>query len=188
MCDGQPATRCEIMSLTEFNVKLNDQLTKLDDQFAAINEELKSKKEAFIEMYKKDPRFSHDGAVSNLHQRIKDFDPMNPQGIPELETVETIETPMISGNKQIIVCKSFSDDNEDVAVSSCKRSVKFDHPDGGYGYCFLKHPKIEKNQLLQWTIRVPKFASCALPGMVIIREYIIFDFLNITFQRYWYIC
>ena len=188
MCDGQPATRCEIMSLTEFNVILNDQLTKLDDQFAAINEELKSKKEAFIEMYKKDPRFSHDGAVSNLHQRIKDFDPMNPQGIPELETVETIETPMISGNKQIIVCQSFSDDNDDVAVSSCKRSVKFDHPDGGKGYCFLKHPKIEKNQLLQWTIRVPNFDGGSQIGMVIIREYIIFDFLNITFQRYWYIC
>jgi len=73
MCDGQPATDCEIMSLTEFNSKLNDQLTKLDDQFAVINEELKLKKEAFIEMYKKDPRFSQDVAVSNLHQQIKDF-------------------------------------------------------------------------------------------------------------------
>ena len=73
MCDGQPATDCEIMSLTEFNSKLNDQLTKLDDQFAVINEGLKLKKEAFIEMYKKDPRFSQDVAVSNLHQQIKDF-------------------------------------------------------------------------------------------------------------------
>ena len=39
MCDGQPATDCEIMSLTEFNSKLNDQLAKLDDQFAAINDD-----------------------------------------------------------------------------------------------------------------------------------------------------
>ena len=170
MCDGQPATRCEIMSLTEFNVKLNDQLTKLDDQFAAINEELKLKKEAFIEMYKKDPRFSHDGAVSDLHQQIKDFNPMNPQGIPELETVETIETPMISGNKQIIVCKSFSDDNKNVIVSSCKRSVcDLYEKESGMGYCFLKHSKIEKNQLLKWTIRVPKFKGGSFLGMVIIR-------------------
>jgi len=93
---------------------------------------------------------------------------------------------MISGNKQVIVCKSFSDDNRKVAVSSSKRSVKFDDPRAGFGYCFLKHPKIENNQLLQWTIRVPKFV-CGNLGMVIIRQYIIFDFLKITFQRYWYI-
>ena len=171
MCDGQPATDCEIMSLTDFNSKINDQLAKLDDQFAAISEELKMKKEAFIEMYKKDPRSCHDEAVSSLHQQIKDFNPLNPQEIPELETVETIETPMISGNKQIIVCESFSDDNKYVAVSSCKRSVKFDYPDfslGGVGYCFLNHQKIDNNKLLQWTIRVPKFKG-GLLGMVIIR-------------------
>ena len=171
MCDGQPATDCEIMSLTEFNSKLNDQLAKLDDQFAAINDELKLKKEAFIEMYKKDPRSSHDEAISSLHQQIKDFNPMNPQGIPELETVETTETPMISRKKQIIVCEGFSDDKNDgvdIAVSSCKRSVKYNNPGKpGVSYCFLKHPKIENYQSLQWTLRIPKVHYNCTLGMVI---------------------
>jgi len=178
MCDGQPATDCEIMSLTEFNSKLNDQLTKLDDQFAAINDELKLKKEAFIEMYLKDPRSSHDEAVSSLHQKIKDFNPVNPQEIAELETVETTETPMISGNKQMITCESFSDDNTDgvnIAVSSCKRSVKYNNPGKpGVSYCFLKHPKIENYQSLQWTFRIPKFRFISTLGMVIILGYIMY--------------
>ena len=176
MCDGQPATDCEIMSLTEFNSKLNDQLAKLEDQFAAINDELKLKKEAFIEMYKKDPRFSRDAAISSLHQQIKDFNVMNPQEISELETVETTETPMISGNKQVIVCESFSDDKTDsryIVVSSCKRIVTY-HRSSGDGFCFLKHPKIENYQSLQWTLRIPKFQKhCAL-GMVIILKYIVY--------------
>ena len=138
MCDGQPATGCEIMSLTEFNSKLNDQLAKLEDHFDTIIDELKLKKEAFIEIYKKDPRFSHDESIASLHQQIKDFNLLNPQEIPELLTVETTEKPMILGHKQAIVCESFSDDDtssHDVAVSSCKRSVKYSG--SGVGYCFL---------------------------------------------------
>ena len=177
MCDGQPATDCEIMSMTEFNSKLNDQLAKLEDHFDAIIDELKLKKEAFIEMYKKDPRFSRDAAISSLRQQIKDFNLMTPQEIPEIETVETTETPMISGNKQVIVCESFSDDKTDsrnIAVSSCKRIVKHSRPENGTtGYCFLKHPRIENYQSLQWTLRIPNFKYCTL-GMVIILEYIVY--------------
>ena len=178
MCDGQPASDCEIMSLTEFNSKLNDQLAKLEDHFAAINDELKLKKEAFIEIYKKDPRFSHNAAISSLHQQIKDFNVMNPQEIPKIETVETTETPMISRNKQVIVCESFSDDNTDgegIAVSSCKRIVKYSKPgEPSIGYCFLKHPRIENYQSLQWTLRIPNFKKYCILGMVIILEYIVY--------------
>ena len=142
-------------------------------------------------MYRKDPRISHDGAVSTLQKIIQDFDPLNSQGIPELpEVVETIETLThcdterdivtqnvtlaaneISGNVEngtVIVCQSFSDDNFDVDVSSCKRIVKFtDEQEYGFGYCFLNHPKIEKDQVLQWTVRVPKFYYLSEIGIVI---------------------
>ena len=144
-------------------------------------------------MYRKDPRFSQDGAVSILQKIIQDFDPLNPQGIPELEVVETIEEPTQNEtlavnetseneeSKKVIVCQSFSDDNEDVDLSSCRRILKYtDKKDYGVGYCFLNHPKIEKDQVLQWTVRVPKFYWRSSIGMVT-NEYKNFDFLNITF-------
>ena len=121
-------------------------------------------------MYRKDPRFSQDGAVSTLQKIIQDFDPLNPQGIPELEVVETIEEPTQNEtlavnetseneeSKKVIVCQSFSDDYFDIDVSSCKQIVKFtDEQEYGFGYCFLNHPTIKKDQVLQWTVRVPKF-------------------------------
>jgi len=51
-------------------------------------------------------------------------------------------------------------------VSSCKRSIK---KYAMLGYCFLNHPKIKKNQILKWSLRVPKF-EYGLIGMVIILE------------------
>ena len=70
--------------------------------------------------------------------------------------------------KQTIICDSFSDDNEYVTVSSCKRSVK-SNDRYNLGYCFLNHQKIEKNQILKWTLRVPK-TKYGWIGMVIILE------------------
>ena len=64
MCDGQPADECDVMNLAEFENTLKDRLAKLDDQFAEMADILKAKKEAFIEMYRKDPRISQDEAVS----------------------------------------------------------------------------------------------------------------------------
>ena len=91
MCDGQPTTDCEIINLTDYDAKLTEQLTKLDEQFDAINVELKAKKEIFIEMYRKDPRISYDEAVLSLHKIIQDFDPFNPPKIQGKKNVETIE-------------------------------------------------------------------------------------------------
>ena len=65
----------------------------MDEQFDEIEKELKLKKEAFIEMYRKDPRNSLDEAVMNLQKKIQDFDPLNPSEIPELEAVGTTEEP-----------------------------------------------------------------------------------------------
>ena len=49
-----------------FNTTLNDRLAKLDNQFAEMADVLKTKKESFIEMYRKDPRISHVEEVSCL--------------------------------------------------------------------------------------------------------------------------
>ena len=88
--------------------------------------------------------------------------------IPELEAVETVKTSPITEIKQTIICDSFSDDNCNVIVSSCMRSVKGVY--GYSGYCFLNHPKLQKNQILKWSLRVPKFGRLGWIGMVIILE------------------
>ena len=156
--------------MTDFDSRLKDQLAKLDEQFDEIHQELKAKKEAFIEMYRKDLRVSQDWAVSTLKKIIQNFDPLNHQEISELAVVETIEAPTHNetlgvnetsvnvDNEAVIVCQSFSDDYFDIDVSSCKQIVKFtDEQEYGFGYCFLNHPTIKKDQVLQWTVRVPKF-------------------------------
>ena len=48
MCNGEVADDCHIINLTEFESTLDDQLAKLDDQFAIINGMLKAHKEGFI--------------------------------------------------------------------------------------------------------------------------------------------
>ena len=78
-CDGQPADDCEHMNLAEFETAFNDRLEKLDDQFSTIRDVLKAKKEAFIEMYRKNPKISHDEAVSFLKTTTESFDPSNPE-------------------------------------------------------------------------------------------------------------
>ena len=154
MCDGQAADECDFISLAEFETILTGRSAKLDDQFSTINEVLQAKKEVFMEMYRKDPRASHDEAVSRFREYIEAYNPMNPEELPELETVETVETLPIRETKQTIVCDSFSIYNENVIVSNCKRFAKSAQTKG---YCFLEHPKIEENQILKWSLRVPKF-------------------------------
>ena len=78
-CDGQPADDCELMNLAEFETALNDRLAKLDDQFSTISDVLKVKKEAFIEMYRKNPKISRDEAVTFLQTTTESFDPANPE-------------------------------------------------------------------------------------------------------------
>ena len=322
------------MKLHEFEYNFNVRLTKVNKQFTTMNNVLEAKKQAFIEIYRRDPRISHDDAISSLQTTIEDFDPLNPVGwqnaqlenlqkqlaqqqkivveagemkirlvkterekinlehrlnelqsildneateksnlakelkeikdlnsnlkienekmakdlkavnlsrseadgerkrlegilqqtqarlqdaervkadqsekIKKLERDLKVADPKRGGisakegsprgaakpvaaaslidSKQTIVCDSFSDDNKNVTVSSCKRRVR-----GNYrywGYCFLNHPQIKKNQILQWSLRVPKFELANI-GMVIILEQIIFHFLKITCQSYWYIC
>ena len=88
--------------------------------------------------------------------------------IPELGAVETVVSAPVIERKQTIICESFSDDNYKVTVSSCRRSVK--GVDGYWGYCFLNHPKLQKNQILKWSLRVPKFKFPGWIGMVIMPE------------------
>ena len=85
---------------------------------------------------------------------------------PPRESVETVETASVIETKQTIGCDRFSDHNCRVTVSRCKRSVKSNSI--SWGYCFLNHQKIEKNQILRWTLRVPE--SRGGIGMVIILE------------------
>ena len=119
-------------------------------------------------IYRKDPRISHDENFLRLQTYIENFDTIIPEEEPELEAVETVEPTSFKESKRILVCNSFSDDNYNVIVSSCKRSVKAKE-DAFRGYCFLNHPKIEKNQILKWSLRVPKFYYGWI-GMVIILE------------------
>lgn len=172
MCDGKTSDACDFISLAEFESNLNERLAKLDAEFSAINDVLKTKKEAFIEMYRKDPRKSHDKAVSRFREYVGVFNPTNStdtEDVPDLENVDTVETHN-KETKQSIVCNSFSDDNEGVTVSSCKRSVKVKTGSDWdtWGYCFLNHPKLKKNQILKWTVRVPKYQYSI--GMVIVLE------------------
>ena len=81
MCNGQAADNCDLMNLTEFEVSLNSQLTKLDDQFARIDEVLRTKKEALIQISRSDPRICHDEAVMLLQTTIGSFNPMNPEEV-----------------------------------------------------------------------------------------------------------
>ena len=85
---------------------------------------------------------------------------------PLARAVETVQPS--SESKQTIVCQSFSDNNYDVTVSIDKRSVKGNGY--GWGYCFLNHPKLQKNQILKWSLRVPKFKFPGWIGMVIMPE------------------
>ena len=117
-------------------------------------------------MYQKNPWVSQKTAVERLRKTLESFNPMNPMEIPELEAVETVETAPVIESKQTIVFQSFSDDNYNVTVSNDKRSVKVD---GSYGYCFVNHPKLQNNQILKWSLRVPKFNDGYI-GMVIILE------------------
>ena len=88
MCDGQPADNCTFMKLNEFESALNDRLTRLNEQFVAITDVLKAKKDCFIQMYRKDPRISHDEAVSCLHKINESFESINPSGGQGQDTIK----------------------------------------------------------------------------------------------------
>ena len=74
MCDGQAADDCDFMNLAQFETTLKDQLAKLDDHFSTIDEVLKAKKEAFIKMYRKDPRISNDETITFLLSSLEALD------------------------------------------------------------------------------------------------------------------
>ena len=85
---------------------------------------------------------------------------------------QTIRKHALKETKQIIVCRSFSDDNTSVDISSCKRAVRH-NDDDWWGYCFLDHPEMDKNQILKWSLRIPKILKASLGayiGKVIILE------------------
>ena len=89
---------------------------------------------------------------------------------PSMGAAKTVGTTSLIESKQTIVCDRFSEDNFYVTVSSCKRSAEYNKKGGhGDGFCFLNHPKIEKNRILKWSLRIPKFRY-GLIGMVIILE------------------
>ena len=91
---------------------------------------------------------------------------------PLIGAIETVQPASVTERKQTVLCQSFSDVNKSsyVTVSNDKRSVKHNAGSGYvWGYCFLNHEKIKKDQILKWSIRVPKFFYGSI-GMVIILE------------------
>lgn len=144
MCDGEPATGCDIINLAEYDSMLKKQLTKLDDQFLTITQKmeevLKHKKEEFIKMYRKDPRILCDDDILRFQKLVEDF-ALGPQ-------------PPAINPRQIVSCHGFSDRNKMVTVSKDKQSIEF--LGGGYGYCFIKYPKPEYLRKIIWSLRLPK--------------------------------
>ena len=164
MCGGQSADDCDVMNRAEFETILNDRLTNLDHQFSTINDILNAKKEAFIKMYRKDPRKSGDKSLSRLQALNETFDPTTEEEVSELDAVDTVECTEITGTQQTIFCDSFSNGRKSI-------KTKFGN---GRGYCFLNHPKIQKNETLKWSLRVPKFGedpNSGYVGMIIILDF-----------------
>ena len=158
------------MSLSEYETTLKTQLVK----FIEVHEELKKQKAAFVEMFRKDPRISRNEEVLSLKQRIQGFNSINEQELSARKTIETIENATNTKIRSIIFCKRFSLDNKDVFfLSSCRRIVKINdmilrnNKRIDIGFCFLEHSEIEQNQILRWTLRIPKFQNGFI-GMVII--------------------
>ena len=164
MCDGQSADDCDYMNRTEFETVLNDRLTELDHHFSTITDILNAKKEAFIKLYRKDPRKSGDKSLSRLQALNETFDPTTEEEVSELDAVDTVECTEITGTQQTIFCDSFSNGRKSI-------KTKFGN---GRGYCFLNHPKIQKNETLKWSLRVPKFGedpNSGYVGMIIILDF-----------------
>ena len=105
MCDGQPADDCDVMNLAEFENTLKDPLAKLDDQFAEMANVLTTKKEAFIELYRKDPRISHDEAVSCLlttnREEVMERNAMHEQLVQLQEQLEKMQEHMAEQQEQL---------------------------------------------------------------------------------------
>ena len=131
-----------------------------------------------IEQTKRIETLERDLKVANSKRGV-----LKAKNEPLTRAIETIQPQSVIETKQTIICQSFSDDNYNVTVSSCKRSVT----SNGFGYCFLNHPKLQKNQILKWSVRVPKHKYGWI-GMVIMLDKIKFYLLMIAFKRYWYIC
>ena len=172
MCDGQSADDCDYMNRTEFETVLNDRLTELDHHFSTITDILNAKKEAFIKLYRKDPRKSGDKSLSRLQALNETFDPTTQEKVSELGAVENVEYTAILETEKTILCDSFSNGKNVVfAGSDGRRSVKHIGSDGsGFGYCFLNHPQIQKNKSLKWCLRVPKMKR-GYVGIVIILDH-----------------
>ena len=170
-CDAQTSRDCDTIHLTKYNLLVNSQLKKLDDQFSEIDAEIRKvteslqvKKEAFVKMYQKDPRISHDVAILRLKKAITDIIVINSEPTSELAYTPTIE------RKQIVHCKNFClDRNHNVSIKFSFDMQSVQYPRSRYerwGYCFINHPKINNNTVLTWSIRVPMFNGYI--GIVII--------------------
>ena len=139
------AKDCEIISEAEYESLLNDQITKLEDQFSILSQEIQVKKDACVEICRKHPKISYDalnGFVSNMQKLIREFNML----------------------KNEVVCQSFSENNSRVVLSNDDRSVKCERSidkslvnESHRGYCFLEHPKISNTDILICTLKISKF-------------------------------
>ena len=103
MCGGRPADNCDFMKLHKFKYNLNVRLTKVKKQFATIHDVLEAKKEALIEIYRKDPRISHDDAVSSLQRTVEAFDPLSPEKEQTVMQQQLVEQQKQLAQQQVII-------------------------------------------------------------------------------------
>ena len=149
-CDGQPADDCELMNLAEFETALNDRLAKLDDQFSTISDVLKVKKEAFIEMYRKNPKISRDEAVTFLQTTTESFDPANPEVRFERNAMEEQliqqQKQLVQLQEQLARQQEVSAEAEELRIQLADQKAELEHDCQGLEQRL--HEEKEKNQTL----------------------------------------
>ena len=150
------------------NEKLTNDLKEMEIRLANTQQEKINREQRLnTEQSEKIKKFERDLKVANLKRGGLTI---SAKEQPSMGAAKTVGTTSLIESKQTIVCDRFSEDNFYVTVSSCKRSAEYNKKGGhGDGFCFLNHPKIEKNRILKWSLRIPKFRY-GLIGMVIILE------------------
>ena len=80
--------------MTDYESLFNDQLKNIDDQFkaiaAAFNDSLNCKKNAVIEMHRKDPRKTRHDALVAMRKILENFEAIDVKKLLSLEIDETV--------------------------------------------------------------------------------------------------
>ena len=147
----------ELQSILNSETRDKSSLTKELNKIKEANSNLKIENEKLAKDLKDVTlsRSEADGERKRLEEILQETQ-TRLQEAERVKAKETVRIKQMNATKQIIVCTRFDKRGKNFRISACRRSVKGDnrwssHP----GFCYLKHPKLRENQILQWTLRVP---------------------------------